>query len=672
MLDLKSGRWQMRVIFVLGLLGLLTESASSQSWPIYKVEVVAPPEAEAEDLGFRLLDGNDKGDFCGILGKAQKGFAFVDGEYHEIKIPSELQEEGDRILPFRITENGKVLCLVGSSPEFFDEDNGGSFIWQKGGAVEITSVPGFDKAGCLSVSPNGDYLIGVVVREDGNKQLFSAFAGVAKVFDWSFDISGGVHFLDIANDGTFVGKIGSTVFFREGNFVTKNPDLENPVAISANGNDVFYSKETTLSYWACVKRLGEEGYLEISKRTRVEAVSPSGKYVLAGVGFLQNPFGISNKGEPALFHERLHGDWEQRSLSDLMEEDSRWIMEEDRVTKWVAVSDSARIYADVVLEDGRQAGLVFTPLDYEDKEPVHDGAKKLVFICHGWKVDSSGWASGLGDKYLALLEDKGVSDDWRVMVFDWRLDSGKIEWSLSPDFYGFYKGLLNPLEKTKQDFLILVSGSDILPTKAAENARALGKEFGEIFAQQDLEVVHLIGHSAGAHFVEAICEELSGTDAYVHLTLLDAFVPKDGVGSQPFGDDADFAEHYRDSRTSDLLKDKLFGLVEGTAGSVLDQCWNMDVSSFDDPDSIAPKGGQSKTSTDQMIVETWSHYHAFPTRWYTNSKKNEGDISDIKDLDDLAKIIGSGDFGYGLLMAPAFGGKQSHQEFPRGNDFSGD
>src|SRR5262249_5767811 len=62
--------------------------------------------------------------------------------------------------------------------------------------------------------------------------------------------------------------------------------------------------------------------------------------------------------------------------------------------------------------------------------------------------------------------------------------------------------------------------------------------------------VHLIGHSAGAHLIDTVAEDLfvksvvTGRKPFTHLTFLDAYTPERDEVS--YGQNADFAEHYVD------------------------------------------------------------------------------------------------------------------------------
>jgi len=238
---------------------------------------------------------------------------------------------------------------------------------------------------------------------------------------------------------------------------------------------------------------------------------------------------------------------------------------------------------------------------------------KLIFITHGYTADATGFVSELRELFV---NHPAVGDEYHVVGYDWSLYSGK-----EPAYVGFVK---TPVPGD-------IDGRMVKPIDAAVIARQKGKKWGKIYDKHDLDEVHLIGHSAGCHFVEAMAEELNDDDTYVHLTLLDAFVPNNSVGSRPFGD-ADFVEHYRDSRTRKAMFTPVIRSVAGKAGPKLVNCWNYDVARHWD------KGIVWDTAS-----ERWSAYHAWPYQWYMNS-------------------MGT---GYGLDMALAFGGRQNHTTYQR-------
>lgn len=85
-----------------------------------------------------------------------------------------------------------------------------------------------------------------------------------------------------------------------------------------------------------------------------------------------------------------------------------------------------------------------------------------------------------------------------------------------------------------------------LPSTALIIARIQGGVYGGMIAAQHWRHVHLIGHSAGSAFVEAVAKKIKALspDTTVHCTFLDPFLSDLLVGVDIYGANADWADCY--------------------------------------------------------------------------------------------------------------------------------
>jgi len=127
----------------------------------------------------------------------------------------------------------------------------------------------------------------------------------------------------------------------------------------------------------------------------------------------------------------------------------------------------------------------------------------LVIATHGW-YEKEPWA----EKLALAIKDKVDSEKWVCGWYDWRVQADVIN-----------------------------------PTNAAKYARDNGGPLlGEkiVKLSKDFEHIHLIGHSAGSWIISEAAKILSSkTDADIHLTFLDAYVP-------PFWEESELGNLDRD------------------------------------------------------------------------------------------------------------------------------
>jgi hypothetical protein len=85
---------------------------------------------------------------------------------------------------------------------------------------------------------------------------------------------------------------------------------------------------------------------------------------------------------------------------------------------------------------------------------------------------------------------------------------------------------------------------------APRRGYAIGKKLGKRLADTPYRVLHLVGHSMGAHLVQGLVDAYrkAGGTGYVHMTFLDPFSPRGlfswRYGERHFGEGADYAESY--------------------------------------------------------------------------------------------------------------------------------
>jgi hypothetical protein len=132
------------------------------------------------------------------------------------------------------------------------------------------------------------------------------------------------------------------------------------------------------------------------------------------------------------------------------------------------------------------------------------------FVAHGHGSTVDEWPSKL---VSAIRETELSLDGWVLAAYDWAS-------SVSPVF------------------------------GAPRRGYAIGKKLGKRLADTPYEVLHLVGHSMGAHLVQGLVDAYrkAGGTGYVHMTFLDPFSPRGlfswRYGEHHFGEGADYAESY--------------------------------------------------------------------------------------------------------------------------------
>jgi len=177
---------------------------------------------------------------------------------------------------------------------------------------------------------------------------------------------------------------------------------------------------------------------------------------------------------------------------------------------------------------------------------------KAVIVTHGWidKADSD-WPTDIAEEIAAKVD----ANEWVCAFFDWRGGAA----------------VVNPVDAAKY-------ARDIAaPRLAAALLRLVPK----------LEHVHLIGHSAGCWAINSAAAIIAQqTDAQIHLTFLDAYVP-------PFWDQAEFAG------------------IEGENVIWAEHYYTKDITLGSTQKDFSAAHNVDITAIDPVIKE-----HKFPYRWY--------------------------------------------------------
>jgi pimeloyl-ACP methyl ester carboxylesterase len=134
----------------------------------------------------------------------------------------------------------------------------------------------------------------------------------------------------------------------------------------------------------------------------------------------------------------------------------------------------------------------------------------LLFLVHGINDTPDDWPS----KLIEELRDSSLATErWRLAAYNW--DS-----------------------VTRLSF------------GAARDGYWIGRSIGRRLAAAEYRLLHLVGHSMGAHVIHGMAEGYrdAGGSAYVHMTFLDPFSPRGLLswehGFRHFGEGADYAESY--------------------------------------------------------------------------------------------------------------------------------
>lgn len=229
----------------------------------------------------------------------------------------------------------------------------------------------------------------------------------------------------------------------------------------------------------------------------------------------------------------------------------------------VLVADEIDDLFDAVLDGG--PGETDTPA--EERHEV----RGYLLLCGGWGSDGSEMQEAKREVDREFRE-RGTRDRWTIDVENWSEDSGDDE---------------------------------ITPLLPYQDAIERGADLGRMLNAGGYDVIVLVGHSLGGHYIEEISSQLNLEEKFVYSVFLSAWVV-DGYKGE-LGEHSSFAVHYRDTRVNDML----FGFLPfvlkalaGTTDSFLSACWNVDVSEYDPSD----------------VKKGYRETHDWPREWFARSR----------------------------------------------------
>jgi hypothetical protein len=243
-------------------------------------------------------------------------------------------------------------------------------------------------------------------------------------------------------------------------------------------------------------------------------------------------------------------------------------------------------------------------LRFNDVSISAPAGRNIVVTTHGW-FEREPWPKNLA----ILIKDKVDANEWICGWFDWRTEARVIN-----------------------------------PTNAAKYGRDTA---GPMLAKQILQVskntkhIHLIGHSAGCWLISEAAKELAKkTNASIHLTFLDAYVPpkwkEDELGD--FTNEPNvvyWAEHY-------FTRDITLKVTERW----LTHAHNVDIS------NITP--GLKD--------------HRFPFHWYPATVLGKYDQKEKYGGKKLYRISGNIEYGFARCLESGESNWKQSLELPCGNE----
>ncbi|MBN1816299.1 MAG: alpha/beta hydrolase [Sedimentisphaerales bacterium] len=263
------------------------------------------------------------------------------------------------------------------------------------------------------------------------------------------------------------------------------------------------------------------------------------------------------------------------------------------------ITDPGRFFAQYMVlgpSTARRAAVIV-----EEDVKLPETCDKVVVVTHGW-IDKGAddWPMEMAKDLLRHTDP----NEWTCCVFDWKRGAA----------------VVNPVDAARY-------GRDIAGPKLAQ---AIGRLL------PDVRHVHLIGHSAGAWTVSAAALELDKTtDATIHVTFLDAYVPsfwEESLLGRSNG--KAFCEHYY---TRDVtLK---------VTGADLSNAHNVDITAID----------------------PWFKEHEFPYRWYHATITGRYEQRKIERRFEVITHAGGIEYGFSRSREKGSDIWQKNLALPRGN-----
>ena len=319
-----------------------------------------------------------------------------------------------------------------------------------------------------------------------------------------------------------------------------------------------------------------------------------------GPQILQQPQGLSvNIAQPATFtvvasgQSNLNYQWRFNSITISSATSSTFVLNATTAANSGAYSvdvwntsgfvSSAKASL-TVLSDGANGTV---PLQIQARPPpmLADTVDSLIVITHGYEFlgpfGDVSWVTDMADAIKGCLTIHNLPN-WSVDPYIW----SATDWSI--------------------------------PEIALASAHVHGVGYGFGVAQRHLKHVHLIGHSAGAGFVDSAASmiRLFSPETTIHATFLDPYLDDLRLGAFTYGSAADWADCYSAQNA----------LSTFTGGPLL-YAYNVDVT-WTDPeativDNLCASQLSSIDGSTPMFSETCGFVatssHSYPHLFYTNT-----------------------------------------------------
>lgn len=246
----------------------------------------------------------------------------------------------------------------------------------------------------------------------------------------------------------------------------------------------------------------------------------------------------------------------------------------------ISIADEGKFFMQYVIVEPNVSADANVVIEPDVKIP--SSANKAVIVTHGW-IDkaASDWPAEIAKEIRKKIDP----NEWFCGFFDWRGGAA----------------VPNPVDAAKY-------GRDIAGPRLAKALLELNPK---------LEHVHLIAHSAGCWTINSASKIIAEkTDAQIHLTFLDAYVPPfwdEGELGKSKGDNLILAEHY-------YTKDITLGCTQKN----LSAAHNVDI-----------------TQIDPIFAE-----HKFPYRWYLATIAGKYRDSDAESGDKVLTEYKGLDYGF--------------------------
>jgi hypothetical protein len=296
------------------------------------------------------------------------------------------------------------------------------------------------------------------------------------------------------------------------------------------------------------------------------------------------------------------------------------------VRVWNDYGSVVSTWADlVVLADPANGNPPGLPL-YSSLPPKQKDQDSLVLVTHGWNPDLPLWPD-------APPSDVPWLNDFAGSVGDYLAAHGLRNWQVVP-----YKWLANSFTH--------------LPDSAAVNGAKEGANVGRDIVNQGWNHVHLLGHSAGAAFIQGAADMIKALNQsiVVHETFLDPYLQLGCPGRSAYGANADWADSYF---AHDFWTDDLGSLIiqPSLTEGRLANAYNVDATQLDPSALLVPAYCGSLADPSQICGFEVISRHDWPPVFYTNT------------------VSGSqpGAEGLGFPLSKEGGGWANHGTYSRGD-----